>query len=106
MSELDIRLRIPTWFVALIKCKVGSPAARLLLLLTAAKVTAKEAVEKGIIDSAHDSAESTVAAAVQLAEKLVKRNWDGDVYAQIRMELFSEVFGEIRVNSNGSGSRL
>ena len=102
MSELDIRLRIPTTAISLIKCKVGAPAARRLLLLSAAKLTAKEAVEKGIIDSAHDSAESTVAAAVGLAEKLVERNWDGDVYAQIRMELFSEVLGEIRVNSTGS----
>ncbi|PON35559.1 Crotonase superfamily [Trema orientale] len=102
MSELDIRLRIPAWFVALIKCKVGSPAARRLLLLTAAKVTAKEAVEKGVIDSAHDSAESTVAAAVELAEKLVERKWNGHVYAQIRMELFSEVLGEIR----STGSKL
>ncbi|XP_062092701.1 enoyl-CoA delta isomerase 1, peroxisomal [Humulus lupulus] len=102
MSELDIRLPIPTWFVTLIKCKVGAPAARRLLLLTAAKVTAKEAVEKGIIDSAHDSAESTVAAAVGLAKKLVERKWDGGVYAQIRMELFSEVLGEIRVTNTGS----
>ncbi|XP_030496289.2 enoyl-CoA delta isomerase 1, peroxisomal [Cannabis sativa] len=102
MSELDIRLPIPTWFVTLIKCKVGAPAARRLVLLTAAKVTATNAVEKGIVDSAHDSAESTVVAAVGLAEKLVERKWDGDVYAQIRMELFSEVLGEIRLSNSAS----
>ncbi|PON56575.1 Zinc finger, CCHC-type domain containing protein [Parasponia andersonii] len=49
MSKLDIRLWIPAWFVALIKCKVGAPPARRLLLLTAAKVMAKEAVKKGLL---------------------------------------------------------
>nr|AIU94751.1 enoyl-CoA hydratase [Morus alba var. multicaulis] len=102
MSELDIGMRIPAWFVAIIRCKVGAPAARRLLLLAAGKLTATEAVEKGIVDSEHIGAEATVEAAVGLAEKLVAKKWDGEVYAQIRMELFSEILGEIRANSTGS----
>ncbi|KAL5569125.1 hypothetical protein UlMin_025700 [Ulmus minor] len=106
MSELDIQLRIPTWFVALIKCKIGSPEARRSVFLTAAKLTATEAVEKGIIDSAHNSAEETVAAAGRLVEELIRKKWNGDVYAQIRGELFSEVLDEIRKTSTSNGSRL
>ncbi|EXB58145.1 hypothetical protein L484_026345 [Morus notabilis] len=82
--------------------RVGAPAARRLLQLAAGKLTATEALEKGIVDSEHVSAEATVEAAVGLAEKLVAKKWDGEVYAEIRMELFSEVLGEIRANSTGS----
>ncbi|KAK3232209.1 hypothetical protein Dsin_004090 [Dipteronia sinensis] len=39
MSELDIGLKIPAWFMALIGCKVGEPAARRELVLKAAKLT-------------------------------------------------------------------
>ncbi|KAL5545107.1 hypothetical protein UlMin_008891 [Ulmus minor] len=106
MSELDVELPISTWFVALIKCKIGAPAARRLVLLKAAKLTAKEAVEKGIIDSAHDNAEETIAAAGRLAEQLVGKKWNGTVYAQIRGELLKEALYEIRVISTSIGSRL
>ncbi|GMN57246.1 hypothetical protein TIFTF001_026355 [Ficus carica] len=101
MSELDIGMPFPAWFVAIIKCKVGAPASRRLLMLAAGKLTAAEAVEKGIVDSAHDSPAATVEAAVGLAEKLVARKWDGEVYAQIRMELLSEVLGLIRASNSG-----
>ncbi|KAK0592193.1 hypothetical protein LWI29_014944 [Acer saccharum] len=95
MSELDIGLKIPAWFMALIGCKIGEPAARRELVLRAAKLTAKEAVEKGIIDSAHDSAEETVKAAVAFGEELVMRKWDGHVYAQIRMVVLREVLDKL-----------
>ncbi|CAL9008006.1 unnamed protein product [Prunus brigantina] len=104
MSELDIELILPAWFLALIESKVGSPRARRDLLLRADKVTADVAVKKGIIDSAHDSAEETVEAAVRLGEELVGRKWNGHVYAQIRMDLLSEVLDEIR-GDNGTGMR-
>ncbi|PQQ15656.1 enoyl-CoA delta isomerase 1 peroxisomal [Prunus yedoensis var. nudiflora] len=104
MSELDIELILPAWFLALIESKVGSPRARRDLLLRADKVTADVAVKKGIIDSAHDSAKETVEAAVRLGEELVGRNWNGHVYAQIRVDLLSEVLDEIR-RDNGTGMR-
>lgn len=106
MSEMDIALVIPAWFHALIANKVGSPIARRDLMLRADKVKATVAVEKGIIDSAHDSAEETVEAAVRLGDELVKRKWKGHVYAQIRMDLMSEALEEIRNCNTSTRSRL
>ncbi|KAF7822309.1 enoyl-CoA delta isomerase 1, peroxisomal-like [Senna tora] len=104
MSELDIKLVLPAWFIAIVKAKIGSPAARREVVMKAAKLTAKQAVELGVIDSAHDSAEETLKAAVRLGEDLVKRGWDGHVYADNRMQLLRDVLestGETR-----TGSRL
>ncbi|CAK9308791.1 unnamed protein product [Citrullus colocynthis] len=95
MSELDIRQVIPQWFAVLVKSKIGSAAARREVVLKAPKLTADKALEMGIIDSAHDGAEETVAAAVRLAEDLVARKWDGHAYAGNRMELLSEVLNVI-----------
>ncbi|KAG7993103.1 hypothetical protein I3843_02G160100 [Carya illinoinensis] len=105
MSELDINLVNLAWFMALIECKIGSPMTRRHLVLTAAKVTAKEAVEKGIIDSAQDSAEETVKAALRLGEELERGEWNGHVYAQIRMNLLSGVLDEI-AKRRSSRSRM
>ncbi|XP_024191502.1 enoyl-CoA delta isomerase 1, peroxisomal [Rosa chinensis] len=105
MSEMDIALVIPAWFQALIKNKVGSAAARRDLMLRADKMTAAAAVEKGIVDSAVNGAEETVEAAVRLGEELVRRKWKGHVYAQIRVDLMSEVLEEIR-NHDSTRSRL
>ena len=97
MSELDIHLVIPPWFFALIDCKIGSPIHRRNVVLKAAKVTAKQAVKMGFIDSAHDSAEETFEAALTLGKELVRREWNGHVYAQNRMRLFARFFDEITV---------
>lgn len=71
MSELDIGLKVPAWFVAVLKCKIGSPAAWRDIVLRAGRIPAETAVQKGIIESAHVSAEETVRAAVKLGEELV-----------------------------------
>nr|POF23639.1 enoyl-coa delta isomerase 1, peroxisomal [Quercus suber] len=102
MSELDIKLVIPPWFIALVECKIGSPKARRAVVLTAAKITAKQAVELGIIDSAHDSADETVDSAVRLGEELAKREWDGHVYGQNRMRLFAKALDEIALDTTES----
>ncbi|KAA8534235.1 hypothetical protein F0562_031752 [Nyssa sinensis] len=91
MSELDIGFKIPAWFMALARCKIGSPMALRDVIQRATKFTAEVAAEKGIIDSAHDSAEETMKAAVRLGEELVWRKWDGHVYAQNRMVVFADV---------------
>lgn len=91
MSELDIDHVIPAWFIAIVDAKVGDAAARRKIVMQAAKVTAKEAVRLGIIDSAHDSAEETVKAAVELGGDLVKRGWDGHVYAENRKKFLGHV---------------
>ncbi|KAK4371982.1 hypothetical protein RND71_007366 [Anisodus tanguticus] len=82
MSELDIGYPIPIWFSALVKCKVGSPAVWREVVLKAAKLKAEMGVERGIVDSAHDGVEET------LGEDLVRRNWDGKVYAGCRKTLY------------------
>lgn len=99
MSELDIKLVIPPWFISLVECKIGSPKARRAVVLTAAKITAKQAVELGIIDSAHDSVDETVDSAVRLGEELARRAWDGHVYGQNRMRLFAKVLDEIALDT-------
>ncbi|KAL4576341.1 hypothetical protein LXL04_012433 [Taraxacum kok-saghyz] len=91
MSEMDINLVVPDWFVKLLKNKIGSPAAVRDVVLRADKVTAEVAVAKGIIHSAHDTVEETVNAAVVLAEELVMRKWDGHVYGRNRKVLFADV---------------
>nr|GEU89995.1 enoyl-CoA delta isomerase 1, peroxisomal-like [Tanacetum cinerariifolium] len=91
MSEMDIKLVVPEWFAKLLKCKIGNPSVLRDVVLRADRVTADVAVAKGIIYSAHVSAEETVKAAVGLGEELVMRNWDGHVYACNRKVLFADV---------------
>ncbi|KAH7858704.1 hypothetical protein Vadar_026932 [Vaccinium darrowii] len=91
MSELDIGLNFPDYFTVLVRSKVGSSAARRDILLKARKMKAMEAVAMGIIDSVHNSGEATVEAAVRLGEELVKRKWDGEVYADIRKSMYPEL---------------
>ncbi|TKY64879.1 Enoyl-CoA delta isomerase 1 [Spatholobus suberectus] len=99
MSELDINLVVPSWFVAILDAKVGLPAARRRILMTAAKLTAKEALQLGVVDSAHDSAGETLEAALGLAADLVKRGWDGHVYAQNRKRFLGRVIQAVEDTS-------
>jgi len=93
MSELDIGMTLPDYFTALVRSKVASPAARRDVLLKAAKVKAEEGVAMGLVDSAHDSRDAAVEAAVRMGEELGKRKWDGEVYAEIRKSLYPELCG-------------
>lgn len=112
MSELDIGLVLPAWFVAMIRAKIGSPAARRDVALAAEKITADRGLEMGIVDSSHGSAAETVEAAVKLGEEIVRRGADGHVYGRMRETLLREVLytiGSDETASNGarnSGSKL
>ncbi|KAK7374815.1 hypothetical protein VNO80_08256 [Phaseolus coccineus] len=106
MSELDINLVIPAWFCALVEAKVATPAARRHIVMTAAKLKAEDAVRLGVIDSAHSSAGETVEAALDLAARLVKRGWDGHVYAQNRKVFLRGVIQAVEDTSQTSTSRL
>ncbi|KAF3562071.1 hypothetical protein DY000_02011099 [Brassica cretica] len=90
MSELDIELVIPPWFVAMIRMKIDSPAARRDVMLTAEKVTAERGLEMGIVDSSYGSAAETVEGAVRLGEELVRRGVDGHVYGGMREVLLKQ----------------
>ena len=73
MSSLDIKLAIMHWFIAFVECKIGLPVAWHAVVLMAAKITAKQAIELGIIDLAHDSVDETVDSAMRLGKELVRR---------------------------------
>ncbi|XP_002528449.2 enoyl-CoA delta isomerase 1, peroxisomal [Ricinus communis] len=103
MSEVDIGLVIPEWFNAILKCKIGDYNVRRDVVLIAEKLTAKVALEKRIIHSAHDSAESTVDAAVVLAEELIKRKRNGHVYGNNRLVVLSEVLDKIGFDESVEG---
>ncbi|KDP44993.1 hypothetical protein JCGZ_01493 [Jatropha curcas] len=110
MSELDIGLVIPAWFNAILKSKIGDTNVRRELVLTAARLTAEMAVERRIIQSAHDSSEATIEAAGRLGEELVNRKWDGHVYAKNRLavwgrEVLDKIgFDEIVEGQNGDSN--
>nr|GLL40243.1 enoyl-CoA delta isomerase 1, peroxisomal-like [Ipomoea trifida] len=95
MSELDIGLRLPAWFIALMKCKIGSPVALREVALASAKLTGDIALQRGIVDSVHNNAEETLKAAEKLGEELVRRNWDGNTYSGIRTTLFAQVLDSL-----------
>lgn len=112
MSELDIELVIPPWFAAMIRMKIGSPAARRDVMLTAEKVTAERGLEMGIVDFSYGSAAETVEGAVKLGEELVRRGVDGHVYGGMREALLKQVLHTIGSNESvsnrmrNSGSKL
>ncbi|TKY71660.1 Enoyl-CoA delta isomerase 3 [Spatholobus suberectus] len=90
MPEVDLALPLPDYFTAVMRSKIRAPAALRDVVLGGAKVPAAEAVKMGIVDSAHDSAESTVEAAMRLGEQLARRKWMGEVYAEIRKSLYPD----------------
>lgn len=95
MSEMDIGLVIPNWLMALLRAKIGDPRARREAVMRAAKLTAEDGVRMGVVDSAHEGAEATGAAAAELGEALVARKWDGRVYAGNRRVVLREVLEAI-----------
>ncbi|KAM1746108.1 hypothetical protein ACFX11_012770 [Malus domestica] len=97
MSEVDLGLPFPDYFTAAFRSKIGSVSGRRDVMLRGMKVKGEEAVKMGIVESAHDSAESTVDAAVRLGEELGKRKWNGDVYSEIRKSLYPELCGVLGV---------
>ncbi|KAM3269333.1 enoyl-CoA delta isomerase 1, peroxisomal [Capsicum chacoense] len=103
MSEIDIGLKIPAWFVTLVKNKVKSPVAWRDVVMRGTKLTADVAIEHGIVHSAHVGAAETVKEAVKLGEELAARKWDGNVYAHSRRLVFSDVLVAL---TNESVSRL
>lgn len=91
MRELDLGLTLPDYFMALFKSKTGSGLAMRDLILRGLKVRGEAAVRMGIVESEHHGQDGVVSAAVRLGDQLVGRNWDGEVYAEIRKSLYPEV---------------
>ncbi|XP_043703575.1 enoyl-CoA delta isomerase 1, peroxisomal-like [Telopea speciosissima] len=102
LSELDIGFLIPRYYMALIRSKVVLPAARRDTVLRAVKLTAEEALARGIIDSAHGTVGETVNAALRLGEELASRKWNGELYALMRKTLLSEVWDSFAAEDSKS----
>ncbi|KAL0016331.1 hypothetical protein SO802_003400 [Lithocarpus litseifolius] len=89
----NIGLTFLDYFTALMRSKIGSALTQRDILLAERKVKGEEAVRMGIVDSAaHDSEESVFEAAVRLGEQLVKRKWNGEMYAEIIARLVRSSF--------------
>ncbi|CAN0837270.1 Enoyl-CoA delta isomerase 1, peroxisomal [Linum grandiflorum] len=95
MSEVDIGLVIPDWFVTLLNSKIGSGHVRREVIMSAAKLTAEMGVERGIVHSAHHGAEATIEGAIRLGDELLRRRWNGQAYAKNRMVVLRDVLKEI-----------
>ncbi|XP_057429836.1 enoyl-CoA delta isomerase 2, peroxisomal-like [Lotus japonicus] len=91
LPEMDLGITLPDYFAAVARAKIAPVQARRDLVLRGVKVRAVEALEMGIVHSAHDSAESTVEAAMRLGEELAGRKWVGEAYGEIRKSLYPEV---------------
>ncbi|KAK2447254.1 enoyl-CoA delta isomerase 2, peroxisomal [Trifolium repens] len=90
MPEVNLGLPLPDYFAAVMIEKIKSPVVLRDVLLAGVKIKGKEAVKLGIVDSAHDSADSTVDAALRLGEQLAGKKWVGGVYAEIRKSLYPQ----------------
>lgn len=106
MSEVDLGMTFPDYFTAMMRSKISSASARRDVLLGGRKVKGDEAVTMGLVDSAHDSAESVVEAAVRLGEKLAQRKWNGEVFAEIRKSLYPEACGVLGLAAKSIVSKL
>ncbi|KAI3927620.1 hypothetical protein MKX01_026553 [Papaver californicum] len=91
MSEINIGLTFPDYFMALMKSKITSPTSRRDFVLRVTKLTAEKAVELGIIDSAYENLEETMKAGLKLGEDLGSKKWKGEIYVDIRMNSCSEI---------------
>lgn len=91
MPEIDMGTTLPDYFSVGMRSKIRSSAAMREVLLRGVKVKAAEAMKMGIVNSAHDSAESVMEASVRLGEELAQRKWNGEVYAEIRKSLYPEI---------------
>ncbi|KAL9670146.1 hypothetical protein QQ045_007697 [Rhodiola kirilowii] len=99
MSELDIGMTFPDYFTALMRSKLGGSTTLREVMLRARKMKAGEAVKLGIVESAHNGAEATVEAAVQLGEELGRRKWNGEVYAEVRKSMYPEICSALGLSS-------
>ncbi|CAI0383877.1 unnamed protein product [Linum tenue] len=91
MSEIDLGGCLPDYFTVLFRAKIGSGLARRDVVLGGRKVRGREAVEMGIVDGVWGGEERLGEAAVELAERLGARKWDGEVYQKMREGLYPEL---------------
>jgi Delta3-Delta2-enoyl-CoA isomerase len=86
MSEVDIGLTLPPYFVSVLRAKITAANALRDVTLRGRKLKAAEAKDMGIVDTVYPGPAETAAEAIKLAA----RKWDGNVYASIRMSIFPD----------------
>ncbi|TVU22798.1 hypothetical protein EJB05_32517, partial [Eragrostis curvula] len=97
MSEVHAGIKIVDFLAELMREKVPDAVNRRDLLLRGDKMSAAEAVRRGIVDKAVDGGvEDVVNAAVAEAEKLAARGWDGEVVAEIRKAVWPKVWDKAK----------
>jgi enoyl-CoA hydratase/carnithine racemase len=101
MSEVDAGIKID--FVGeVLRQKVPDAVARRDLVMKGDKMTAVEAVRRGIVDAVVDGGvEDVVAAAVAMAEELAGRGWDGENLANIRKATWAVLWSWSKVKDYG-----
>ena len=91
MSEVDLGIPIPDYFLALLRSKIADAGTLRDIVLRASKIKAAEAAERNIIDGALENYEKVIEEAWKKGEELSGRKWDGRIYASIRKGVFREV---------------
>ncbi|KMT15697.1 hypothetical protein BVRB_3g056820 [Beta vulgaris subsp. vulgaris] len=94
MSEVDIGMTLPEYFNLLFREKAGWKAKR-EILMRGRKLKGEEGMKLGVVDEVFESGEEVIERGVKLGEELVKRNWNGEVYAEIRKGLYPELCQEL-----------
>lgn len=92
MSEVDIGMTFPEYFNVLFREKVGWKARR-EIMMRGKKVRGDEGVKMGIVDEALES--GVFERGLKLAEELIKKKWNGEVYAEIRKGMFPDLSQEL-----------
>ncbi|XP_040382394.1 enoyl-CoA delta isomerase 2, peroxisomal-like [Oryza brachyantha] len=97
MSEVDAGIKIVDYFAELIRQKVPDAVNRRDLLLRGDKMAAAEALRRGVVDAAVDGGvDDVVAAAVQAAEALAARGWDGEIVAENRKAIWPALWTKVK----------
>lgn len=97
MGEVDAGIKIVDYFAELIRQKVPDAVARRDLIMKGEKMTAAEAVRRGIVDKAVDGeVDDVVAAAIAMADGLAARGWNGETVAEIRKAAWPELWRKVK----------
>ncbi|XP_027122508.1 enoyl-CoA delta isomerase 3-like [Coffea arabica] len=102
-AELLSRKRsYPGYFAALIRSKVGCPLARRKLLLSDEQIDAEAAAKIGLLDWNHEvaSEKDALEVAKTQADELAKKEWNGELYAEMRQLLYPELCKELELTSS------
>ncbi|GJN38050.1 hypothetical protein PR202_gb27058 [Eleusine coracana subsp. coracana] len=106
MGEVDARIKIVDFFGELIRQKVPDAVARRDLVMKGEKMTAAEAVRRGIVDKAVDGGVGDVVdAAVAMAEGLAARGWNGETVAEIRKAAWPDLWRKVKDHGGEAPAR-